>query len=504
MDNQDTTNQSGERAPQNARQRVLVADDDPQMQLAVKTCLSRKDFDVTVVNNGVSALELLERESFDLVVSDQQMPQMSGSELLASLQKKGSEVPVIMITAYGTITQAVEAMQNGAADFITKPFTAQDLERVVERVLLPESKAARQRTPKQNRGRPIISQDPLMKRVLEVAEAVARSEATVLIQGESGTGKELVARFVHASSPRSNQPFVAVNCAALPESLLESELFGHEKGAFTGAQNRKIGKFEMAHGGTILLDEISEMELGLQAKLLRVLQEREVDRVGGKDPISIDVRVLATTNRNLEDSVREGKFRADLYYRLNVIPLTLPPLRERKSDIKVLTEFFMRQFLGDNAPRLSDPVLEALLNHPWPGNIRELQNAVQRAAILSAGAAPRQSDFLLSMNPSDQLDMLRDARSATPSVTTPMLGAQPPRLADSVECIRESSLTSEDSALVIRSGTTVQDMEKALILETLRANNNNRTEAAKLLGISIRTLRNKLHDYRQEGIVIDE
>jgi two-component system response regulator FlrC len=504
MDTQDTTNPSGERAAQNARQRVLVADDDPQMQLAVKTCLSRKDFDVIVVNNGLSALEFLERENFDLVISDQQMPQMSGSELLASLQKKGSEVPVIMITAYGTITQAVEAMQNGAADFITKPFTAQDLERIVERVLLPESKASRQRSTKQSRGRPIISQDPLMKRVLEVAEAVARSEATVLIQGESGTGKELIARFVHASSPRSHQQFVAVNCAALPESLLESELFGHEKGAFTGAQNRKIGKFEMAHGGTILLDEISEMELGLQAKLLRVLQEREVDRVGGKDPISIDVRVLATTNRNLEESVREGKFRADLYYRLNVIPLTLPPLRERKSDIKVLTEYFMRQFLGENAPRLSDQVLEALLNHPWPGNIRELQNAVQRAAILSAGCAPRQSDFLLSMNPSDQLDMLRERRPAAHSSSPVGEITQPGRLADSVECIRESSPSTQEGALVIRSGTTVQDMEKALILETLRANNNNRTEAAKLLGISIRTLRNKLHDYRQEGVVIDE
>lgn len=503
MEINDTENQNGERAAQGSRQRVLVADDDPQMQLAVKTCLSRKEFDVTVVNNGLSALELLERESFDLIISDQQMPQMSGSELLSALQKKGSEIPVIMITAYGTITQAVEAMQNGAADFITKPFTAQDLERIVERVLLPENKASRQRAPKQSRGRPIISQDPLMKRVLEVAEAVARSEATVLIQGESGTGKELIARFVHASSPRSNQPFVAVNCAALPASLLESELFGHEKGAFTGAQNRKIGKFEMAHGGTILLDEISEMELALQAKLLRVLQEREVDRVGGKDPISIDVRVLATTNRNLEDHVRDGKFRADLFYRLNVIPLTLPPLRERKSDIKVLTEYFMRQFLGEDAPRLSDEVLNALVNHPWPGNIRELQNAVQRAAILAAGGAPRQSDFLLSMNPATQLDMLRQERETQSSEERPASGAQQARLADSIERIRENDSTAEDASLVIRSGTTVQDMEKALILETLRANNNNRTEAAKLLGISIRTLRNKLHDYRQEGIVID-
>ena len=473
------------------------------MQLAVKTCLIRKDYDVTVVNNGAAALELLDKESFDLLITDQQMPQMSGTEVLSTLQKRASEMPVVMITAYGTITQAVEAMQNGAADFITKPFSASDLERIIERVLLPESKASRQKVSKQTKGRPIISQDPLMKRVLEVAEAVARSEATVLIQGESGTGKELVARFVHASSPRSAQPFVAVNCAALPESLLESELFGHEKGAFTGAQAKKIGKFELAHCGTILLDEISEMELALQAKLLRVLQEREVDRVGGKDPISIDVRVLATTNRNLEEYVREGKFRADLFYRLNVIPLTLPPLRERKADIKLLTEYFMRQYLGENAPKLSEEILSALMNHPWLGNIRELQNAVQRAAILSAGATPRQSDFLLPMNPTAQLEAMRVERVAS----LQWLAERPQRLQDAVETIREpcsQGVVMEGGGLVIRSGTTVEDMERALILETLRAKNNNRTEAAKLLGISIRTLRNKLNDYRQGGLVIAE
>ena len=503
MDINDSENQNLERAQAAARTRVLVADDDPQMQLAVKTCLIRKDYDVTVVNNGAAALELLDKESFDLLITDQQMPQMSGTEVLSTLQKRASEMPVVMITAYGTITQAVEAMQNGAADFITKPFSASDLERIIERVLLPESKASRQKVSKQTKGRPIISQDPLMKRVLEVAEAVARSEATVLIQGESGTGKELVARFVHASSPRSAQPFVAVNCAALPESLLESELFGHEKGAFTGAQAKKIGKFELAHCGTILLDEISEMELALQAKLLRVLQEREVDRVGGKDPISIDVRVLATTNRNLEEYVREGKFRADLFYRLNVIPLTLPPLRERKADIKLLTEYFMRQYLGENAPKLSEEILSALMNHPWLGNIRELQNAVQRAAILSAGATPRQSDFLLPMNPTAQLEAMRVERVAS----LQWLAERPQRLQDAVETIREpcsQGVVMEGGGLVIRSGTTVEDMERALILETLRAKNKNRTEAAKLLGISIRTLRNKLNDYRQGGLVIAE
>lgn len=492
MELHETAGEKPEKHTASAKVRVLVADDDPHMQLAIKTCLSRKGFDALVVNNGQAALDAYDSESFDLVITDQQMPEMSGLELLAALQKRSSEVPVIMITAYGTITQAVEAMQNGAADFITKPFNAGDLERIIERVLLPESKACRQRSARGKGGRPIVTNDPLMIRVLEVAEAVARSEATVLIQGESGTGKELIARFVHASSPRSQQPFIAVNCAALPASLLESELFGHEKGAFTGAQTRKIGKFELAHGGTILLDEISEMELALQAKLLRVLQEREVDRVGGKDPVSIDVRVLATTNRNLEESVREGKFRADLYYRLNVIPLTLPPLRDRRSDIRLLTEHFMRQYLGENAPQLPIEVLEALMSHPWPGNIRELQNAVQRAAILSQGGIPRESDFLLSMNPSVQLESFR----AEP--------APKAQLSSMVERTVELTPNDGTTTLVIRSGTTVQEMEKALILETLRATQNNRTEAARLLGISIRTLRNKLHEYRGEGIPLEE
>lgn len=463
--------------------RILVADDDPQMQLAVKACLMRRGHDIIVVNNGKSAADLLEAEQFDLIISDQQMPQMSGLELLAHLQKKGSEIPFIMITAYGTITQAVEAMQAGASDFITKPFEANELERTVERVLLPENRIARKRAGKQRGDRPIITNDPLMIRVLEVAEAVARSDATVLIQGESGTGKELVARFIHASSPRSAQPFIAVNCAALPETLLESELFGHEKGAFTGAQNRKIGKFELAHGGTILLDEISEMDVGLQAKLLRVLQEREVDRVGGKDPVSIDVRVLATTNRNLEETVAQGKFRSDLYYRLNVIPVTLPPLRDRRIDIKLLTEHFMRHYLGEKAPSMPPQVLEALMQYSWPGNIRELQNAVQRAAILCRGNTPRETDFLLTAGGRQNIEIIREEAARSQPAFQP---------------------TASDQNLMIRSGTTVQDMERALILETLRATRNNRTEAAKLLGISIRTLRNKLHEYRDLGISIEE
>ncbi len=460
--------------------RILVADDDAQMQIAITATLERTGYQVTVVGDGKAALDRIEAESFDLVITDQRMPIMGGQELLSAIQKKDIGLPVVMITAHGTINQAVEAMQLGAADFITKPFAAEDLTRVVERVLSPEHRQFRKQGKKVSKGRPIVTNDPLMIRILEVAEAVAKSDATVLIQGESGTGKELIARFIHTASPRAQQNFVAVNCAALPENLLESELFGHEKGAFTGAQARKIGKFELAHGGTILLDEISEMDLLLQAKLLRVLQEREVDRVGGRDPVSVDVRVLATTNRNLEEMAQQGKFRADLYYRLNVIPITLPPLRARPSDIKLLVEHFMRNSLGEGAPQLTSAVLSALETHSWPGNIRELQNAVERAAILSRGSAPKESDF--------------------------MLGVKGSALASSIEreVVTSSALpgvdvTTDSSSLTIKSGTTVQEMEKALILETLRACDDNRTQAAKLLGISIRTLRNKLHEYNMDS-----
>ena len=465
--------------------RILVADDDPQMQLALKASLTRSGYNVAIAADGRMALELLDGATFDVVVSDQRMPEMTGQELLAQMQKRELTIPFIMITAHGTISDAVDAMQLGAADFITKPFSAEDLERVIERVTSPEHKLFRTKDKKSRKGRPIITTDPTMIRILEVAEAVARSEATVLVQGESGTGKELIARLIHSSSPRASQPFVAVNCAALPETLLESELFGHEKGAFTGAQARKIGKFELAHGGTILLDEISEMEMGLQAKLLRVLQEREVDRVGGRDPVAIDVRVVATTNRHLEECVRNGKFREDLYYRLNVIPITLPPLRERPGDIQLLVEHFMRQYLGDNATPLSADVLGELKRYSWPGNVRELQNAVERAAILSKGEAPQKSDFLLAGS--------GQARPLVQSLASQIVVLSEPN--QGTEHGIPSRTFEPPSPLQIRAGMTVSDMERSLIMETLRSTGNNRTMAAKMLGISIRTLRNKLHEY---------
>ena len=468
--------------------KILVADDDTQMQLALKSALTRSAYEVTVVADGNQALEKLEQENFDLIISDQRMPEMTGQELLHLLQARDIKTPFIMITAHGTISQAVEAMQLGAADFIAKPFSADELERVVRRVLNLDPVNLKNSQRKSKRGKAIITNDAYMIRVLEVAEAVARSDATVLIQGESGTGKELIARLFPASSPRHAYPFIAVNCAALPATLLESELFGHEKGSFTGAQQRKIGKFEMAHGGTILLDEISEMELVLQAKLLRVLQEREVDRVGGKEPISVDLRVLATTNRNLEEAVNAGKFRADLYYRLNVIPVTLPPLRERRGDIKLLVEHFMRQFLKERYAPVSPEVMRELEAHHWPGNIRELQNAVERAAILSAGAMPSTADFLLKTGQQRTLtDLIEKTIENQNSID------------DTVSQTRE-----EKNSLVIRSGITVQEMEKALIFETLKATNFNRSNAAKLLGISVRTLRNKLHEYKSDNFPADE
>ena len=507
-------------SPTNAR-KILIADDDPQMQLAIKATLTRAGFDVTVVGNGRAALEAVEtnNSAYELIISDQRMPEMTGNELLAGLQAKGSTIPFIMITAHGTVNQAVEAMQAGATDFITKPFSHQDLERVVERVLSLDQKEIKAKQ-KKAKGRPIITTDPTMIRILEVAEAVAKSDATVLIAGESGTGKELIARLIHTSSPRSNQTFVAVNCAALPDSLLESELFGHEKGSFTGAQNKKIGKFELAHGGTILLDEISEMDLGLQAKLLRVLQEREVDRVGGSNPISIDVRVVATTNRNLETEVQAGRFRADLYYRLNVIPLTLPALRHRKDDIKLLSQHFIKQYLGNDL-EIPSHVMTALQEYSWPGNIRELQNAIERGAILCGGKTPQESHFLLGTQGqttlSDQIEVIRqpdaiaataDDEEASAIFVAPISNPHTSNGSDNNDGMQAQNLGSNtgtggmaisarfDESLLIKSGRTVHDVEKALIIETLKDCSQNRTQASKLLGISIRTLRNKLAEYR--------
>jgi two-component system response regulator FlrC len=491
---------------------ILVIQDDPQMQKVVTLVLQRAGFQVATYPDVESAVERLSDEEVHVVIGDAATP-TAAHHLLVTLNGRGNRAPVIMALAGATVSSAVELMREGVTDILTKPFSGDDLVRAVSRLVEGGSTSgviSRRQSPP---NRAIITRDPLMIRTLEIAGAVARSDATVLIQGESGTGKELMARLIHDSSPRQHEPFVAVNCAALPSSLLESELFGHEKGAFTGAHARKIGKFELAHRGTILLDEVSEMEVLLQAKLLRVLQEREVDRVGGREPVGVDVRVVATTNRNLAEMVRSGGFRADLYYRLNVIPLTLPSLRQRPGDIALLAEYFMRQILGKQAPPLTQDVIAMLQQASWPGNIRELRNAVERAAILAQGNVPRQEDFLMEIHDIESHELMRltqvsgEVSVGDSEVHTIVDLARPlaPRSSESISFdSREKispvsdgqSINREDPSLVIRSGMTVHEVEKTLILETLRSTRNNRTQAATLLGISVRTLRNKLAEYR--------
>src|SRR5918996_4670314 len=453
-----------------ARENILVVDDEPDMRDALTAALRREGLCITTAANGVEALEKVQGQSFDLIITDVRMPRMGGLALLQELKRTSPALPVVMMTGYGRIEDAVEAMKAGAFDYLLKPFSLEDLKAVVAKALAPRQGATRSvgdafrneeadsKEVSANVERPVVTQDPRMLQIIDLAREAAASKATVLVQGESGTGKEVLARFIHVNSPRASQPFVAVNCAAIPEGLLESELFGHEKGAFTGAVARQTGKFEYAHRGTILLDEISEMPLTLQAKLLRVLQEHEIERVGGRKPVAVDIRVVATTNRRLKDHMAAGKFREDLYYRLNVIPLNIPPLRERKGDIPPLIEHFIRKHgRGSNQPlpRMSQETIQHFLQYDWPGNIRELENMVERWLVL------HQSGFLTTSHL-----FLNEGAAALPATS---LG---------------------------KPSISVREMERALIMETLQAMNGNRTQAAKVLGISLRTLRNKLREYQ--------
>jgi DNA-binding NtrC family response regulator len=440
--------------------RILIVDDDNAMRRALAEVLGRGGFQIVQSPNGQEALHQLAAEPCDLVVSDLRMPGFGGLDLLREVRRRHPDVPVILITAYGTIEDAVTAMRDGAYDFLTKPFSPQDLFQLVRRALGAPGERSISRGARTQVARPLITRDPTMLKVLDIAESVACSRAPVLVEGESGTGKELLARLIHDRSHRRTKPFVAVNCAALPADLLESELFGHEKGAFTGAVGRKVGKFELANGGTILLDEISEMQIGLQAKLLRVLQEYEVDRVGGWRPVPVDVRVVATTNCRLVNLVERGRFREDLYYRLSVIPLTLPPLRERQADIELLVDHFLAKFGAEHPAVLLPEARQWLLARRWRGNVRELENAIERAALLARG------------RPITLVDVT-GAEIAAPREPTRSL-----------------------------AGMTVAEVERRLILDTLQQTSNNRTRAARQLGISIRTLRNKLAEYRAGGWIL--
>jgi len=445
-----------------AKNQILVVDDEASMRLALSEALKREGYAVDTASDGFDALQRFRRDAFRMVVADVKMPKMSGVELLKEIKRISPQTPVIMVTAHGMIQNAVDAMKEGASDYILKPFSYEDLESAVKRAMMmsdPRSEKVRGRSSASPlKSRVIVTQHPKMQKLLDLARNIALSNATILIQGESGTGKELLARFIVENSPRRDKPFVVINCAAVPENLLESELFGHEKGSFTGALNQRIGRFELADHGTILLDEISEMSLQLQAKLLRVLQEFEVDRIGGKTPIPIDVRVVATTNENLRRAVEEGKFREDLFYRLNVIPLTILPLRERKEDIPLLVDHFLKgNAARGTTPRkvtISDEAHALLLKYDWKGNVRELENFIERAALVCEDGVIVPRHFFLD------------------GVASPQTGSRD-----------------------VRVGSTLREMEKHLILRTLEEVGGNRTRAAKVLGISIRTLRNKLNEY---------
>ena len=446
---------------------ILIVDDESEMRSALSHALTRKGFSVESAVSGTDALVKLKKDPFSLVITDLKMPEMSGMELIGALKKLKPEIAVVVITAFGSIHNAVEAMQAGAADYLLKPFSFETLVATVKKVLGCGEGNGATRPLKSNDKykatvKTLVTKNRELLDILNLAKNVATSRSTILIQGESGTGKELLAAYIHEHSGYSNEPYVALNCAALPDTLAESELFGHEKGAFTGAVGRKMGKFELAKHGTVVLDEISEMSPPLQAKLLRVLQEREIDRIGGSRPVPMNARVVAISNMDLKKAVSEGKFREDLFYRINVVPFTIPPLRKRQGDIPLLVDHFLEKFCQMNQReklKISDTALAQLAKKHWKGNIRELENTIERAVLISNG--PELLPEHLFLDP-DEID----SRSR--------------------------------SAVSIQAGMTVREMEKKLITKTLQEVDDNRTRAAELLGISIRTLRNKLKEYKQE------
>lgn len=440
---------------------ILVVEDDEALREAVTLTLECAGHKVTAADGGPAALACLSRDAFNLVVSDLRMDPMDGIALLAAIRAAYPLLPVLLMTAYGDVDRAVAAMRAGACDFMSKPFAPADLLERVQRYAYVQPSYDE-----------LVAQDARTREVIQLAERVAASEATVMLTGESGSGKEVFARFIHARSPRSRGPFVAINCAAIPENLLEATLFGYEKGAFTGAQSAQAGKFEQAQGGTLLLDEISEMPLSLQAKLLRVLQEREVERVGGKHPIALDIRVLATSNRDMAAEVAAGRFREDLYYRLNVFPIAIPALRERPADIVPLAEHLLARHgaRAGRAARFAADAAEKLAAYGWPGNVRELENVVQRALILAPAEIIEAAHLHLS-----------GAGAAVAS-----LHAAPAITVAAPEAVRPANM---------------KDLERQHILDTLAAVGGSRKRAIEKLGISERTLRYKLQQYRTEGVI---
>ncbi len=439
---------------------ILVVEDDADLQLALCETLALAGYNTETANDGVEALEVLRRKTIDMVITDIQMSGMDGHELLKQIKAQWQDLPVMLMTAFGSIQMAVEAMRDGAVDYLSKPFEAEVLAAMVSRYVSIRNVSSEQ----------VVAVDVRSKELLELARRVADSDATIMLTGESGVGKEVLARFIHNNSQRSGKAFVAINCAAIPENMLEATLFGYEKGAFTGAYKACPGKFELAQGGTLLLDEISEMDSALQAKLLRVLQEREVERLGGQKTIALDVRVLATSNRQMREEVDAGRFREDLFYRLNVFPIQIPALRERTDDILPLCNKLIKKYRQSNKPvalEITKSACDRLLGHQWPGNVRELENVIQRALILLNG---------------DTIDVNE---------------IQFENLSSNETC---KEIVSPDESQTL--GNEMKNHEYNRILAVLKADHGNRQTAADKLGISQRTLRYKLAKMRDLGMAV--
>jgi DNA-binding NtrC family response regulator len=442
--------------------KLLVVDDEKHIREGLQKALNLDGYEVEVAADGKVALEKLEDEEIDLVITDLKMPQLSGEELMKDALGRYPYLPIIILTGHGTIENAVEAMRNGAYDFITKPLNIDKLSLIVNRAL-ENSSLKRQNRELLNQLRKkysfenIIGKSTPMKNVFETVELVAPSRANVLIYGESGIGKEMIADAIHHNSPREDKSYIKVHCAALPESLLESELFGHEKGAFTGAISRKRGRFELAHLGTLFLDEVGEIPSQIQVKLLRVIQEREFERVGGEQPIKVDVRIISATNKNLKEEVEQGNFREDLYYRLDVVSIHVPPLRDKKDDIPLMTHKFIEEFSKENNKEIegiTNGALQALMSYKWPGNVRELRNVIESIVVLTKGSIISEQDL-------PQYIMAKD----------------------------------EQSHLKIPGGVSLAEAEKRMILFTLQNTGGNKTRASEVLKIGRKTLHRKLNEY---------
>ncbi len=452
--------------------KVLVVEDDQPLQQALVDTLRLNGFEVEAADSAEQALKVL-RGDIGMVFTDIRMDGMDGVELLRRIRAHKPWLPVVLMTAYGTVEQAVEAMKLGAVDYLSKPFDAQSLVEKAQRFFNRDASIKDE----------FIAVDPRTVQIKQVAQKVAASDASVYISGESGTGKEVLARFIHQHSPRREAPFVAINCAAIPENMLEAVLFGYEKGAFTGAVKSMPGKFEQAQGGTLFLDEIGEMRPELQSKLLRVLQEREVERLGSQEVVSLDVRILSASNINMQEAVREGRFREDLFYRLNVFPLHLPPLRERRNDIPALAEFLIQRhcFQKRICPTLSAPAMKKLIEYDWSGNIRELDNVIQRALVLTNGESIQPEDILLDSEAwfEQQMETVRESKSQ-----------------------QHLQASQKDIGGALARSGGLKAHEAQLILETLRKFDGHRQKTADALGISPRTLRYKLARMKENGYEI--